>query len=102
MDGTQHAPTGHPLDPLTAAEVAATAAVVRSAPAFRERGDGFRFITITLQEPSKDDVLAWEGGGPRPARAAEIVLLDRARAETVEASVDFAAAAVTAWDVRTG
>jgi len=39
MDGTQHALAGHPLDPLTPAEVAATAAVVRAEDAFRERRD---------------------------------------------------------------
>ena len=102
MDGTQHALAGHPLDPLTPAEVAATAAVVRAIDAFRERRDGCRFITVALQEPAKDAVLGWEGGGARPARAAEVVLYDRDRAETVEAAVDLGTAAVTAWVVRTG
>ena len=63
---------------------------------------GCRFITIALQEPSKEAVLAWEGGGPRPPREAEAVLLDRNRAETVEAVVSLDAGAVTAWTVRTG
>ena len=102
MDGTQHAFAGHPLDPLAAAEVAATAAVVRAGDAFRERAGGCRFITIALQEPSKEAVLAWEAGGPRPPREAEVVLLDRNRAETVEAVVSLDAGAITAWTVRTG
>jgi primary-amine oxidase len=102
MDGTQHALAGHPLDPLTAAEVAATAAVVRAGDAFRERAGGCRFITIALQEPAKDAVLAWEQSGPRPAREAEVVLLDRERAETVEAVVDLGAGAVSGWKVLTG
>src|SRR4051794_25873928 len=101
MDGTQHALAGHPLDPLTAAEVAATAAVVRADGAFGARAAGCRFITITLREPVKDAILAWEGGGPLPAREAEVVVLDRERAETVEAVVDLGAGAVSGWNVLT-
>jgi primary-amine oxidase len=102
MDGTQHALAGHPLDPLTAAEITAATAVVRLDDGFRERGDGCRFITVQLQEPSKDAVLAWEGGGPRPAREAEVVLFDRRSAETVEAVVDLGAVAVTGRQVLSG
>ena len=99
MDGTQHAPAAHPLDPLTVSEVAAAAAAVRASDAFSDR---CRFITVSLREPVKDAVLGWEsGGGASPAREAEMVLLDRGRAETVEALVSLDDGLVTAWQTRT-
>ena len=45
-------------------------------------------------------MLAWEAGGPLP-RTAEVVLLDRDRAETIEAAVDLTDGAVAGWRVRT-
>jgi primary-amine oxidase len=102
MDGTQHAPAAHPLDPLTASEVAAVAAAVRASDAFRGQSERCRFITVALQEPAKDAVLAWEaGGGARPPREAEVVLLDRGRAETVEAVVSLGDGSVISWRTRT-
>ena len=103
MDGTQHAPAAHPLDPLAASEVASAAATVRASDPFRGQSDRCRFITVALQEPAKDAVLAWEaGGGARPPREAEVVLLDRGRAETIEAVVSLDDGAVTSWRTRTG
>ena len=102
MDGTQHAPAAHPLDPLTAPEVARATAVVRADTAYRTRSDRCRFITISLREPGKDAVLAWEADGPLPEREAEVVILDSGRAETIEAVVSLTRETVTAWDVRTG
>ena len=101
MDGTQHAAAGHPLDPLTAPEVAAATAIVRASDGYEAQSDRCRFITIALQEPAKDGVLEWEAGGPRPAREAEVVLLDRGRAETIEAVVSLDDGAVIGWNVRT-
>src|SRR5436309_15635952 len=103
MDGTQHAPAAHPLDPLTASEVASVAATVRASDAFRgQSAECCRFITIALQEPAKEAVLAWEGGGgARPPREAEVLLLDRGRAETVEAAVSLDDGAVSSWRTRT-
>ena len=46
-------------------------------------------------------MLEWEAGGPRPAREAEVVLLDRGRAETIEAVVSLDDGAVIGWNVRT-
>jgi primary-amine oxidase len=97
MEGVQ----GNPLDPLTAGEVAAAAAAVRASDRYRAQSDRCRFITITLREPHKDELLAWEAGGERPARAAELVLLDRGRAETIEAEVSLDRGEVTGWRVRT-
>ena len=69
MDGTQHAPAAHPLDPLTASEVASVAAVVRASDAFRGRSDRCRFITVALQEPAKDARARVGGRGRRAAAA---------------------------------
>ena len=101
MDGTQHAAAGHPLDPLTAPEVAAATAIVRASDGYEAQSDRCRFITIALQEPAKDGVLEWEAGGARPVREAEAVLLDRGRAETIEAVVSLDDGAVVGWNVRT-
>jgi primary-amine oxidase len=45
----------HPLDPLTAAEIATAAAIVRRAHA---AGPGWRFASIELAEPGKDELAA--------------------------------------------
>ncbi len=91
----------HPLDPMQADEIAAAAAAVRASEGYRAQSDRCRFITIDLAEPPKDAVLAWETGGDRPPREAEVVLLDRGRAETVEATVSLDAGTVTEWRTRT-
>src|SRR5262245_34222370 len=101
MDGTQQPAAVHPLDPLSAAEVGATSAAVLAGPEFAGQSGRCRFITIALAEPHKDAVLAWEAGGPAPPREAEVVLLDRERAETIEAVVSLGDGAVTAWRART-
>src|SRR5689334_18962296 len=101
MDGTQQLVAVHPLDPLSAEEVGAVASAVRAHDGFTGRGERTRFITIDLAEPHKDALLAWEAGGEVPPRRAEVVLLDRDRAETIEALVALAEGAVTSWHVRT-
>ncbi len=59
---------GHPLRPLSAAEIMAVVAVVRAAPAF---GDAFLFETIELKEPPHGAVAGFEAGAKvaREARA---------------------------------
>ena len=55
------ASTGHPLDPLTAAEIRQAVAVLR-----RDRavGDRWRFAGIELAEPGKPELAAWRPGDP--------------------------------------
>lgn len=81
--------TFHPLDPLTADEVTATTAAVRGADEFQALSDRWRFVTIDLREPGKDEVLSWSAhqDGDRPAREAEVVLLDRGDGATHEVVV---------------
>jgi primary-amine oxidase len=83
----------HPLDPLTADEIRQAAAIVR-----RERGvgDGWRFASIELKEPSKADLPALESGR-RSGREALVVCWDRADGQAYRAVVSLTGGAVTAW-----
>jgi primary-amine oxidase len=94
----------HPLDPLSGDEVAGAAAAVRSDDRFAALSEDARFITIELRLPPKEAVLAWDGTGNvgAVAREAEVVLLDRPRAVTVEAVVALDTGTVAAWNERTG
>jgi primary-amine oxidase len=77
---------GHPLDPLTAAEMAETVDILRSS---RKLGDGFRFVSCTLDEPAKD--IVWKHQpGRHFARRAFVVLLDNTSGTGYEAIVDLA------------
>ena len=78
-------PPDHPLDPLSAAEIAATTDVVRAHTEFATLSADTRFITMELAEPDKAAVLAWGAGGARPERIADVVMLDRGSEASVEA-----------------
>jgi primary-amine oxidase len=79
------AENAHPLDPLTRAEIETAVAVVRGR---QELGDGLRFISSMLREPSKESLRAFEEGGGAPPRVAGLVLFDRGPGATYEALVD--------------
>jgi primary-amine oxidase len=85
--------TQHPLDPLSAEEVEAASAILK-----RERGltEDTRFVYVTLREPPKPAVLAYEPGDA-VEREARIVLRDRARRITCEAVVSLSQGRVTSW-----
>jgi primary-amine oxidase len=100
MEGTQQRSAAHPLDPLSAEEVAAASAAVRASERYRAQSDRCRFVTVDLAEPHKDAVLSFEASGRRPPRRAELVILDRGRAETVEAVVSLDEGSVVEWRVR--
>ncbi|MDX1383473.1 MAG: tyramine oxidase, partial [Thermoanaerobaculia bacterium] len=78
----------HPLDALDAAEIAAAAALLRDA---GHADDGTLFVAISLEEPPKSAVLAWNEGDAIP-RAARAVL--RRNGATVRAIVDLVAGRV--------
>ncbi|MFL6041934.1 MAG: primary-amine oxidase, partial [Gaiellales bacterium] len=100
MEGTQQRSAAHPLDPLSAEEVAAASAAVRASERHQAQSDRCRFVTVDLAEPHKDAVLSFEASGRRPPRRAELVILDRGRAETVEAVVSLDEGSVVEWRVR--
>jgi len=82
------APAPHPLAPLTAAEIEAAAAAVKAAQGLK---DTARFVYISLYEPAKHDVIAFETGtAPAPDRLAKVVLRERAERATYEGVVKLA------------
>ncbi len=84
----------HPLDPLTADEIRQAAAIVR-----RERGvgDGWRFASIELKEPSKADLPALVSGR-LAGREALVVCWNRADGQAYRAVVSLTGDAVTGWE----
>ena len=78
------APAPHPLAPLTAAEIEAAAAAVKAAQGLK---DTARFVYISLYEPAKHDVIAFERGAPAPDRLVKVVLRERAERATYEGVV---------------
>lgn len=84
----------HPLDSLSAEEFRRTAETLR-----REGkvADGWRFISIELQEPEKSAVKAWRPGQPVP-RKSFAVLLDRTENKTYEAVVDLTGDSVVSFE----
>lgn len=78
--------TTHPLEPLTAEEVARAATILKTE---RELDDNWRFVFIMLHEPPKDAVRAWapDGDCPTVPREAAVTLRDRTSRGTYEALV---------------
>ncbi|WP_099025131.1 primary-amine oxidase [Mycolicibacterium palauense] len=74
----------HPLDPLSAAEFGAVAAVLA-----RERGvgDGWRITAVEMVEPDKAALADFEDGGARPPRKAAALCLERAHNATYKCVV---------------
>src|SRR5262245_5931459 len=60
------APPTHPLDPLSVSELSSAVKLLRDA---RKLGDSYRFVSCTLDEPAKADVLGHRAGRPFPRRA---------------------------------
>src|SRR5262249_31806090 len=75
------AAAGHPLDPLSKAELADAVKVLREG---RKLGDSFRFVSCALLEPPRQVVQDHQPGRPVP-RQAFLVLLDNATGTGYEA-----------------
>src|ERR1700753_1011274 len=91
--------TGHPLDPLTAAEIRLAVAVLR-----RDRGvnDRWRVAGIELAEPAKAELAGWSAGDPIP-RTARVTCWNREDGRTYTATVSLAGdGAVASFDHRPG
>src|SRR5437588_173060 len=84
----------HPLEPLSAEEIAAAVALVRER---RGLGERVRFASITLHEPSKETVLNFRAGDS-VAREAFIILLDTEANAVYEAVVSLTAGAAVRWE----
>ena len=84
----------HPLEPLNADEFRQTATILRRDGHVR---DSFRFASIELKEPLKEEVKAWRQGDAVP-RTAFAVVLDRAENKTYEATVDLTGDSVVSFE----
>jgi primary-amine oxidase len=93
--------SAHPLDPLTAAEVALAAGLARRADGLTEQ---VRVVSVELREPVKADYLAWKAGAAAPPREAFCVLLDNGRRRGVEVVISLAngGSVVSAQDLPEG
>jgi primary-amine oxidase len=83
----------HPLEPLTADEIATAVAIVRSQ---KNVGATFRFPCVTLNEPPKSVVLNFQPGEPID-RQAFLILLDNETGKTYEAIVSLTQNEVVSW-----
>jgi primary-amine oxidase len=88
------APINHPLEPLTLDEIAAAVAIVRSQEPINAQ---FRFPCVTLHEPEKSVVLAFQPGDSIN-RKAFLILLDNATGHTYEAIVSLTQGTVLSWE----
>lgn len=86
-------PLSHPLDSLNAAELEAAAVILRHE---KQLGDSVRFVSISLNEPSKHTVGTYLPGAPAP-RQAFVVLLDRKTETAYESVVDLVAESVVSF-----
>lgn len=87
----------HPLEPLTADEIAATSTLLRE---LKGLGPTARFVFVTLHEPSKAAVMGWTGE-PLP-REAHVVLYERTERATYEAVVSLTERALVSWTLVPG
>ena len=83
----------HPLDSLSAAEIAEAVAIVRSQ---RTLGPRTRFVTVALREPSRHELRLYRQGEALE-RLAEIVLLDNDAGLTSEAIVSLSRGSIASW-----
>ena len=84
----------HPLDPLTADEIAEASSILKSQ---RDLGPRTRFETVVLREPDKDVALRFKAGDPVP-REAFLVVLDNDAEATYEAVVSLNERRVVSWE----
>jgi primary-amine oxidase len=92
------AATTHPLEPLSAAEIAAAASILREELGLDERS---RFVFIMLHEPPKDAVHGWTPESAVP-REAELIVRERGRAGVLEAVVSLTEGKVLRSERRDG
>ena len=88
------ATVSHPLDPLTAEEIAEASSILKSQ---RRLGPRTRFETVVLREPDKDVALAHQPGDP-VRREAFLVVLDNDVPATYEAVVSLDDRSVVSWE----
>lgn len=83
----------HPLEPLSVEEVRQAVAVLKQGKA---EAESMRFMSVTLKEPSKYAVTAYEAGESQP-REVHFIMLDNRDGQTYEAVVSLSESAVKSW-----
>ena len=86
--------TAHPLDPLTPGEIVRAVEILNRD---QDIGPRVRYETVVLNEPPKDDVLAYDGTRALP-REAFICILDNDSRHTYEAVVSLSEDRVKSWE----
>src|ERR1700753_2471593 len=88
----------HPLDPLSAEEIRQAATILR-----RDQGvgEGWRFASIELREPSKEAVRAWPPVDPGE-RCARVVCWNRPDGRAYKAIVSLTADEGRSWTPQPG
>lgn len=84
----------HPLEPLTPEEIQASVAILRQS---RNLSRSVRFVSVTLHEPPKEDVLKFQPGDAFD-RQAWMILLDNTDGTTYEAIVSLSRGQVVAFE----
>ena len=87
----------HPLDRLSAEEMATAVAAVKAHPNF---GPRMRFASVAQREPDKATVVAFQPGDPID-RACDVILLDNADGSAHEVTVALNHQLVSRWNRRT-
>jgi primary-amine oxidase len=82
----------HPLDPLTAGEISHIAAAFREG---RDVGEGWRYASIEVAEPAKDELASPPGGIVRTAR---VVCWNTADGQAYRGTITLPAADITQWE----
>ena len=91
--------TFHPLDPLSAPEFTAAAAILARAHGV---ADGWRFASIELVEPPRSAITAFVATGTVPDRRARLVVLDRAENRTWVGVVSLTTDSLLEWHTVPG
>jgi primary-amine oxidase len=90
VDRSMNSVKRHPLDPLEPAEIQLAIAAVRKE---RQLSESVRFVTVSLNEPSKAVVRRAQSGGACQ-REAFLILLDNASGRAYESIVDLGSGSV--------
>ncbi|MBN9199789.1 MAG: tyramine oxidase, partial [Microbacterium chocolatum] len=90
----------HPLTSLTEEEISAVRDIVVSLDFFSE---STRFVYMGLEEPHKQEVLAWQAGeGAKPDRQVRVMLLDLASGHSTDSIISLGNGTVLRTDVIDG
>ncbi len=99
-EATKTLTISHPLEPLTSDEIKRAVEIVRAQQALSEK---VRFVTVTLQEPAKNEVLDFRTGDAIVRRAFMVLLKKDAGAlTTYEAVVNVSEGRVDSWRTLPG